>query len=431
MAVIQVMPAHLADLIAAGEVVERPGSVVKELLENAVDAGAKTVTVEIQAGGMSMIRVTDDGCGMSREDVQTAFLRHATSKLQREDQLASIGTLGFRGEALAAIAAVSRIQVLTRPAEEAEGTCLTLEGGVQTGCEPAGCPAGTTILVRDLFYNTPARQKFMKRDSAEASNVFSVVQKQALANPGVSYRFLKQGVEQLHTPGDGALESAVYCVLGRDAALDMVYLESGWNGLRLTGCVSKPSAGRGNRNYQHFFVNGRWIKSKTLTAALEQAYRNQLMVGKYPACVLHLTLPLTAVDVNVHPAKTEVRFLSDKDVFDTVYYGVLEALAKAQDRPELRLDRTDEPQASPGSAQGSGTSAGSKPAQTTAFVPSAPAFRQEPEGSSGLRTVLQGTEDRVPASPREDFYRTMSAQDYRDYLQTRAGSKAAGESGDQ
>ncbi len=391
MATIQVMPAHLADLIAAGEVVERPGSVVKELLENAVDAKAGSITVEIQGGGMHLIRVTDDGSGMSREDVPTAFLRHATSKLQREDQLSSINTLGFRGEALAAIAAVSRIEVLTRRTQDSEGTCLTLEGGVQTELKPAGCPVGTTMIVRDLFYNTPARQKFMKRDSAEASNVLSIVQRQALANPGVSYRFIRQGTQQLHTPGDGSLQSAAYCVLGRQTALEMLSIQSGWNGITVSGLVCKPTASRGNRSYQHFFVNGRWIQSKTLTAALEQAYRSHIMTGRYPACVLHLTVPLQSVDVNVHPAKTEVRFLSDKDMFDAVYYAVLEALRTGDDRPQLDLE----------------------PSKPRAQSEKSAAAFAVPQTANSYQSELQTS---ASVNPRQDFYQTMSAQEYRDYL---------------
>ena len=323
--IIQLEP-HLANLIAAGEVVERPASVVKELVENSIDAGAKTITVELQNGGMTFLRVSDDGCGMSREDAKTAFLRHATSKLRTREDLEAIGTLGFRGEALAATAAVSRIDLLTRTADTLAGSHLTLEGGKLLSCEEAGCPVGTTIVVRDLFFNTPARMKFMKRDSVEGSAAASAVQKQALAHPEISFRLIKDGQSQLHTPGDGALLSAVYAVLGRQAALEMVPVESQWQSLRLTGFVSRPTATRGTRANQFFYVNQRLIYSKTLTAALEEAYRNQLMVGRFPSCVLNLSMPLSSVDVNVHPAKTEVKFLNEREIFDCVHYGVLGTL---------------------------------------------------------------------------------------------------------
>ncbi len=337
MAVIHQLSPHVADLIAAGEVVERPGSVAKELLENAVDAGAKRVTVEIQNGGMTFLRVTDDGCGMAPDDAETAFLRHATSKIRDAGDLASITTLGFRGEALAAIASVSRIDLLTRPAGAEAGTSLRLEAGVVLERGPAGCPEGTTIIVRDLFYNTPARMKFMRSDAAEGSNVFAVVQRQALCHPEVAIRFLKDGQEQLSTPGDGQLQSAIYCTLGRQFALDLVEVESRWERLKLHGFVTKPTATRGNRAYQHFFVGGRPVRSKLLTSALEEAYRNQMMTGRFPGCVLCLDIPPELMDVNVHPAKTEVKFLSERDVFDTVRYGVLGALNRTPGRPEMQL----------------------------------------------------------------------------------------------
>ena len=326
MGIIHQLSPHVADLIAAGEVVERPASVVKELLENAVDAGAKHVSVEIQNGGMTFIRLTDDGCGMSPEDAEIAFLRHATSKIRRKEDLEAIGTLGFRGEALAAIASVSKIDLLTRTADESFGTSLHLEAGKIIQRSEAGCPPGTTIIVRDLFYNTPARMKFMKRDSAEGAAVFSAVQKQAVAHPDVAVRFLRDGKEELSTPGDGQLLSAIYAVFGRQTAMDMVELKSSWEKTRVQGYISKPTASRGNRNYQIFFVNGRYVKSPVLSAALEEAYRNQMMVGRFPACVLELSMPLGAVDVNIHPAKTEVKFLNERDAYDCVYYGALSAL---------------------------------------------------------------------------------------------------------
>ena len=335
--IIQLSP-HVANMIAAGEVVERPASVAKELLENAVDAGATSITVEIRDGGMTFLRVTDNGCGMSSEDAKTAFLRHATSKLRSAEDLAAISTMGFRGEALAAIASVSRIDLLTKVAENISGTSLTLEAGNIVEESEAGCPDGTTIIVRDLFFNTPARMKFMKSDSVEGSKVSAAVQMQALAHPEVAFRFLRDGKEVLNTPGTGKLEDALYCIYGRDGG-KMIKLDSHWEGYTLYGYVSKPTDARPSRSLQTFFVNDRPVKSRILIAALEEAYRNQIMVGKFPACVLHLTLPANTVDVNVHPAKTEVKFLNEKAVFDCVHYGVLGALNKTSDRPQMQFKK--------------------------------------------------------------------------------------------
>ncbi|MBR6376750.1 MAG: DNA mismatch repair endonuclease MutL [Oscillospiraceae bacterium] len=353
--IIQLDP-HLANLIAAGEVVERPASVVKELVENAIDAGAKTVTVELQNGGISFLRVSDDGCGMSREDARTAFLRHATSKLRTQEDLAAIGTLGFRGEALAATAAVSRVELLTRTREDLEGSHLTLEGGKLLSCQAAGCPVGTTIVVRDLFFNTPARMKFMKRDTVEGSAAAGALQKQALAHPEISFRLIKDGETQLQTPGDGDLLAAIYAVLGRQAAGEMVPVDSRWERLGVSGYVSRPTATRGNRANQIFFVNRRYIRSRTLTAALEEAYRNQLMTGRFPSCVLNIDMPLTAVDVNVHPAKTEVKFLNEKEIFDCVHYGVLGALNKTPGQlPFVMQEATGQATGNRQQATGQGT----------------------------------------------------------------------------
>lgn len=343
--IIQLSP-HVANLIAAGEVVERPASVVKELLENAVDAGASQVTLEIRDGGMTFLRVTDNGCGMSAEDARTAFLRHATSKLRSEEDLAAIATMGFRGEALAAIASVSRIDLLTKTPGSLTGTSLHLEAGVIQEEEEAGCPDGTTIIVRDLFYNTPARMKFMKSDTVEGSRVASALQQQALAHPEVSFRFLRDGKQILSTPGTGELKDAMYCVYGRDCAR-MAQVNSRWEGYSLSGYVSLPTDARATRGMQTFFVNNRPVKSKLLMTALEEAYRNQIMVGKFPACVLHLNLPAGALDVNVHPAKTEVKFLSEKAAFDCVHYGVLAALNKQTDRPEIKFRPAPAPQSVP------------------------------------------------------------------------------------
>ena len=366
MAVIQRLSQHVADLIAAGEVVERPASCVKELVENAIDAGAKTVTVELQNGGMTLLRVTDDGCGMDSSDARTAFLRHATSKLHTKEDLTAIRTLGFRGEALAAISAVSRIDLLTRTAQAQTGTALHLEAGVVTDEQPAGCPVGTTILVRDLFYNTPARLKFMKSDLAESSAALTVAQHLALANPGVSLRVVKDGAEALHTAGSGALFDAVYAVLGRQLAGEMVKVDGKFERIETSGFVTRPACTRGNRQQQLFFVNGRFVKSRLLMSALEQAYQNQMTVGRFPSCVLHIQLPPQAVDVNVHPAKTEVKFLREREVFDAVHYAVLSALGRASGRQELKLPQQ-------------------KPAQAPA----------------------------AQAKPQQDFFRTIDAAQYR------------------
>ena len=336
--IMQLSP-HVADLIAAGEVVERPASVVKELTENAIDAGATRITIEIQNGGMTLIRISDNGCGMALEDARVAFLRHATSKIRTKDDLAAISTLGFRGEALAAISAVSRIDLLTKAADS-PGVSLHLDAGQITQEDPVGCPEGTTILVRDLFYNTPARMKFMKSDQAEASAAFLAVQQQALAHPEIAFRFLKDGAEQLSTAGSGDRMSAIYTVFGREIANGMVEVKGSWEQFSVRGYVTKPTCTRGNRSYQYFFVNSRFIKSRMLSAALEEAYKNQLMVGRFPACVLEIDLPVQAVDVNVHPAKTEVKFLSERGAFDAVHYAVLSALNKAPGRPSVKLPTT-------------------------------------------------------------------------------------------
>ena len=371
--ILQLSP-HVANLIAAGEVVERPASVVKELLENAVDAGASQVTVEIRDGGMTFLRVTDNGCGMSSEDARTAFLRHATSKLRTADDLAAIATMGFRGEALAAIASVSRIDLLTKTPGSISGTSLSLEAGNITEESEAGCPDGTTIIVRDLFFNTPARMKFMKSDTVEGGRVSAAVQLQALAHPEVAFRFIRDGKEVLSTPGSGQLEAAVYCVYGRECG-KMVKVESRWEGYSLTGYISKPTDARPSRNLQTFFVNDRPVKSRILIAALEEAYRNQIMVGKFPACVLHLHLPSNAVDVNVHPAKTEVKFLNEKAVFDCVHYGVLGALNKTPDRPQVQ-------------------------------------FKPVPAPAAPAKPAVQPT---AKAPKQDNFFRTMTAEEYKTF----------------
>ena len=331
---------QLADMIAAGEVVERPASVIKELVENAIDAGAKKITVEIKNGGITFMRVSDDGCGMSKEDATTAFLRHATSKITCAEDLGRIGTMGFRGEALAAISAVSKIDLLTRAEGEELGTAIRVEAGNVMDVQPAGCPQGTTMIVRDLFYNTPARMKFLKRDSVEGSYISGAVQRQALGHPEIAFRFLRDGKAELSTPGDGRLISAIYAAMGRAAAQDMVEVKASSNGITLTGFVGKPTASRGSRSFQHFFVNGRYVKSRMMASALEEAYKNQIMTGRFPICVLHVEVAPTAVDVNVHPAKTEVKFLREGDIFDAIHYGVLGALSRATAKPEMKLSQS-------------------------------------------------------------------------------------------
>jgi len=339
MPAIKQLDPHVADLIAAGEVVERPASVVKELMENAIDAGATHITVEIAHGGMSLIRVTDDGCGIPADEAATAFLRHATSKIATEYDLEAIGTLGFRGEALAAIAAVSRVELLSRTANAPLGVSVTLEGGAVLEQEEAGCPEGTTMVVRDLFFNTPARLKFMKRDQAEGAAVFAVVQREALAHPEVSVKFLRDGKQELLTPGDGDPKSAMYSIFGRDIALGFIPVSGTGENMSVEGFVSMPACCRGSRSYQHFFVNGRYVKSRTMQAAVEEAYKNQKMVGKFPGCVLHLTCKLNSVDVNVHPTKTEVKFTSEQQVFSAVYHAVLSALDGDKSRPSALSDK--------------------------------------------------------------------------------------------
>ena len=381
---------HVADLIAAGEVVERPASAVKELVENAVDAGATQITVEVQNGGMTFLRVTDNGCGIAPEDATTAFLRHATSKIRTKEDLAAIGTLGFRGEALAAISSVSRIDLLTKTAE-ADGVSLHLEGGVVTSQQPAGCPQGTTILVRDLFFNTPARMKFMKSDSAESSAIAAVVQQQALAHPEISFRLIRDGETQLQTSGDGERLAAIYTVFGRELAKNMLAVNGTWEKFHVTGYITKPTATRGNRALQYFFLNGRFIRSRLLSAALEEAYRNQMMTGRFPACVLELQMPLEAVDVNVHPAKTEVKFLNERAVFDAVHYAALSTLSNASGRVAMQMPKSPAPDAQPAAPQQTARPAerpAARPAVNPNFYQTMQAGEYRRQAGAQPRTVL-------------------------------------------
>ncbi len=330
---IQVLDRHTAELIAAGEVVERPSSVVKELMENAIDAGATAVTVEIENGGIRTIRITDNGCGIPNDEVATAFLRHATSKVRTEEDLERIGTLGFRGEALASISAVSRVEMLTRTADELAGTRCVIEGGGEAQLSETGCPVGTTIFVRDLFYNVPARMKFLKKDVSEANAVAAVVDCLALSHPEISVRFIRDGKEALLTPGDGNAHGCIYAVFGREFANGLIPVEYTLADVHVYGYVSKPVNARSNRTMQHFFVNGRYVKTRTAAAALERAFQGSVMIGKFPACVLHVDMQPELVDANVHPAKIEVRFVNERPIFDAVYHAAKSALV-AGDTPK-------------------------------------------------------------------------------------------------
>ena len=337
MAIINVLPKQVAELIAAGEVVERPSSVIKELVENSIDAGSTLITVEIKNGGVTFMRVSDNGCGIAREDVTVAFKRHATSKVSTADDLNSIATLGFRGEALAAISSVSRIDMLTKRKADEVGTAYSSEGGSEITVNDAGCPDGTTVIVRDLFFNTPARMKFLKKDIAEGNSVGAVLDHIALSHPEISVRFIRDGKQVFATPGDGKLMSAIYAVCGRDFALTLIPVEGELQGIKVSGFTCKPTACRPKRNAQFVFLNGRYVRSGTVASALEAAYKN--MVGRYPAAVLHLTVPYGAVDINVHPAKTEVRFSDERRIFDCVMFSVKNALAKGDSRPEMTLQK--------------------------------------------------------------------------------------------
>ena len=338
MAQIKVLDRQVAELIAAGEVVERPASVIKELVENSIDAGATQITVEIQNGGITFMRVTDNGSGIAREDIKTAFLRHATSKVDKVDDLDSIATLGFRGEALASVAAVARIELLTCKKGET-GSKYAISGGEEEFIEDAGCPIGTTIIVRDLFFNTPARMKFLKKDVSESNAVAGVIDKIALSHPEISFRFIRDGKNTLTTPGDNDLKAAVYAVFGREFANSLIKVDYTFNNMSVSGFVGSPLSARANRNMQHFYINGRYIKSKNLMAALEQACKNSVMVGKFPSCVLNLSIPYNLVDINVSPSKTEARFADERAVFNIVYYAVKSALTEGDNRPEIKPQR--------------------------------------------------------------------------------------------
>ena len=335
MAKINLLPKSVAELIAAGEVVERPSSVIKELCENSIDAGADKITVEIKNGGVTFMRITDNGCGMFPEDVPTAFLRHATSKISTSTDLDSIATLGFRGEALAAVSSVARIELLTKPRELDMGTRYVIEGGEELFYEEAGCADGTVITVRDLFFNTPARMKFLKKDVTEGNAVAAVMDRIALSHPEVAVKFIRDGKTVMTTPGNNNLKDTVYAVCGREFANDMMDLSGELNGIKVSGMVCKPIACKPTRNGQYTFLNGRFVRSGTVAAALEQAYKGSAMVGKYPSAVIFLTVPFGAVDVNVHPAKTEVRFSDEKRIFEAVYHSAVNAISHRDERPSM------------------------------------------------------------------------------------------------
>lgn len=410
---IHVLEKQVAELIAAGEVVDRPASVIKELVENAVDAGATAITVEICRGGTTFMRVTDNGSGISRDDVPVAFIRHATSKVLHAEDLEAIGTLGFRGEALASIGAVARVEVLTRTADELEGTRYAISGGEEESCDPAGCPQGTTILVRDLFYNTPARMKFLKKDVSESNAVAAMMDRLALSHPEVSFRFLRDGKETLHTPGDGKLRSAVYAVYGKEFTSHLLPVSYEMDYVKVEGFVSAPTASRGSRSMQHFFLNGRYVRSRTAMAALEEACKGSIMVGRFPACVLYLTLHAGAVDVNVHPAKLEVRFVNERPVYDAVYHGVKSALMKQDTPKQMHWNApTGKPALSQQPVPLSGTQmqfASREQAKGAAMRPETgkPATQKVPEKS-------EKRENAVPVTPSVPsfFERTKSKPDF-------------------
>ena len=379
MAEIRVLDKHTAELIAAGEVVERPASVAKELLENAIDAGATQITLSIVRGGIQQLQIADNGSGIEAEYIDKAFVRHATSKITSAEDLGHIHTLGFRGEALASIASVARVEVLTRTEADEYACCYRIEGGEPQGMEPGARPRGTTVTVNDLFYNTPARMKFLKKDVSEGTFVADIVLHEALSHPEIAFRFLRDGKQQFMTPGDGQLRSAAYAVLGREFARDLLPLDGDGGVYKVTGLVTPPRTCRASRSAQHFYVNGRYVKNRTMMAALENAYKGTLMQGKYPGAILRVDMPADLVDVNVHPAKTEIRFARESDVFDAVYRTVRAALA-APGSGECRFDLGHVAKENPQPAPQQTTLPGSAPVQSTPQRPVvAPAQPPQPQ----------------------------------------------------
>lgn len=334
---INVLDKYVAELIAAGEVVERPSSVIKELVENSIDAGSTNITVEIKNGGKTFIRVADNGCGIEREDVKKAFLRHATSKVKVQDDLDSIATLGFRGEALASVSAVANVELITCADTEEIGTYYNISAGEEVELSDTGCPKGTTIIVRDLFFNIPARQKFLKKDVSEGNAIAQVIDRIALSHPEISFTFIRDSKVTLKTAGDGQLKSAIYSVFGRDFANSMLEVDYKLGPVEVKGYISKPESARPTRSMQTFFVNGRFVKTRTAAAAVDEASKGSVMVGKFLSCVLNIKMSFSAVDVNVHPAKIEVRFVNERPIFDAVYHAVKSALLSNDERKKVQL----------------------------------------------------------------------------------------------
>ena len=390
---VKLLDKHTAELIAAGEVVERPSSVVKELVENCIDAHATVITVEIRHGGAAYIRVTDNGEGMAPDDVPTAFLRHATSKIRTGEDLDCIATLGFRGEALASICAVSKLDLITRTADSDEGVHYRIEGSDEVMCEPTGCAVGTTIIVREMFYNTPARRKFLKSDKAEGNAIAAVIDRVALSHPEISFRFLRDGREALLTPGDGKLKSAVHAVLGREFTAGLLPVQYEYNAVRVEGFLSRPTQARPNRSMQIFFINGRYVRSRTMQNALEEACKGAVMIGKYPACVLGISLDCSAVDVNVHPAKLEVRFTNERPVYEAVYFAVKSSLSTFDSPREMELPQTRRVNAAPNMHEYKGVQVSLSDASP---IPAAPPANRE---SSTAPTVLPPSAPERPAQP--------------------------------
>ena len=422
MAVIHVLDQHTAELIAAGEVVERPASAVKELVENAIDAGATQVTVSIERGGVSLIQVSDNGSGIEAEYIATAFIRHATSKIRTEADLDHICTLGFRGEALASIASVARVEVLTRTEQDEFACRYRIEGGTERGMEADARPVGTTITVRDLFYNTPARMKFLKKDSSEGTYVADAVSRAALSHPEVAVKFIREGKTQFQTPGDGTLRSAAYGVLGREFSKSLLEVDGTVGLYRVHGLVTPPSACRASRGMQHFYINGRYVKNSTMMAALENAYKGTLMQGRFPGCVLMLEMPPELVDVNVHPAKTEVRFAREKDVFDAVYSAVKSVvlLPASGERRFQFADSTEEtPAAGAKETSAAAPIDSAVPARPKESVPSvmhpaAPAAQEVPVRTYvASRLSVQAGSPALATAPREqdrDVWKSLPSE---------------------
>lgn len=423
MAIIHQLPTHLADLIAAGEVVERPASAAKELIENAIDAGASRIEIEMEKGGVAYLRVADNGCGMSPEDAPVAFLRHATSKVRQKEDLTAIGTLGFRGEALAAISAVSRIDLLTRQQESVAGLHLHLEAGEIQTQEEAGCPVGTTIIVRDLFFNTPARMKFLKKDFTEAGYILSAVQHAALSRPEIAFTLIRDGKTVFSTDGKGRLFPSVFAVFGKELSADMVsVLQEFPDGVSVEGYIVKPYAGRSNRSMQYFFVNGRYVKSRLLQSALEEAYKNAMLTSKYPSCALFLTLPLSEVDVNVHPAKTEVKFEREKSIFHAVYFACKSALVAGDNIPTLQHNEPETQYESPpidadpiasnipsGFPMETDVIEPITPIQTTPTIFSASPTKEDTDDDDIIGDFPISIPPRFPKSPPRERFRAPSA----------------------